>query len=79
MKIDKFTVDYESINLPNTMSRYHEIIYMYQMTPQQADFGQKYEFSQNLRNERLLMMNLMERNAFTVNQESLVFNKLTGC
>ena len=79
MKIDKFTVDYESINLPNTKSRYHEIIYMYQVTPQQADFGQKYEFSQNLRNERLLMMNLMERNAFTVNHESLVFNKLTGC
>ena len=48
MKIDKFTVDYESINLPNTKSRYHEIIYMYQMTPEQADFGQKYEFSQNL-------------------------------
>ena len=79
MKVNKFTVDYESINLPNTKSRYHEIIYMYQMNPQQANFGQKYEFSQNLRNERLLMMNLMERNAFTVNYESLVFNKLTGC
>ena len=49
------------------------------MDPRQANFGQKYEFSQNLRNERLLMMNLMERNAFTVNHESLVFNKLTGC
>ena len=40
MKMNKFTVDYESINLPNTKSRYHEIIYMYQMNPQQANFGQ---------------------------------------
>ena len=55
------------------------MFYMDQMDPHQANFGQKYEFSQNLRNERLLMMNLMERNAFTVNYESLVFNKLTGC
>ena len=49
------------------------------MDPHQANFGQKYEFKQNLRNETLLVVNLMERNAFTVNHESLVFNKLTGC
>ena len=47
MKIDKFTVDYESINLPNTKSRYHKIIYMYQMNPQQANFGQKMNLNKN--------------------------------
>ena len=48
MKINKFTVDYESINLPNTKSRYHEIIYMYQMNPQQAYFRQNKNFQEIL-------------------------------
>ena len=47
MKINKFTVDYESINLPNTKSRYHEIIYMYQMNPQQAYFRQNKNFKKS--------------------------------
>ena len=49
MKINKFTVDYESINLSNTKSRYHEIIYMYQMNPQQAYFRQNKKFQEILR------------------------------
>ena len=48
MKINKFTVDYESINLPNTKSRYHEIIYMYQINPQQAYFRQNKNFQEIL-------------------------------
>ena len=48
MKINKFTVDYESINLPNTKSRYHEIIYMYQMNPQQANLGKIRIFNKSL-------------------------------
>ena len=55
------------------------MFYMDQMDPHQANFGQKYEFKQNLRNETLLRVNLMERNAFKVNYESLVFDKLIGC
>ena len=48
MKINKFTVDYESINLPNTKSRYYEVIYMYQMNPQQAYFRQNKNFQEIL-------------------------------